>query len=564
MKLAPPDLSDFPDSFLAQDAPFCSGTFQSLLFLAYCAIDAFLSDDGALSDNQLSLTFLFPHFFRFLVHSLQRVTVLGGRISASSSAVTTVPILSAIRSASTVATSPVSVCSSSSSAAERSFRQVSSIPVLPSQFTRAFAAPAAAQGNVGDVIAFPLADIGEGIAECEVLKWFIKPGDTIAQFQKVCEVQSDKANVEITSRYDGVVQQIMYEVGQMAAVGKPLFTIKLTTATAGAAAKSGGAAAAAAASSSAASASAPASSSSAPSSSTSSAIRAVPRNNSDVLASPVVRRMAAELGIELGRVNATGTKGQISKEDLLAYHAAVTSGAAPAPAASAAPTSSSSCAFASAQAAPAPSASASAPPVSSSSAPADLPKRSGSSAAADRQVQVTGIQKVMVKTMTAAAAIPTFGFADEINVTNLMRLRKHTLTIAAKHNLKPSYFAFILKAMSVALNKYPMVNSHVNADCTAFTIKGSHNIGLAMDTPKGLLVPNIKNVQNLSVLEIAAELARLQALGKASITAIFICGHNSIVDLFHYSSRHSPLRLHLDDKLTSDNYWMTFNIIFRV
>ena len=76
-------------------------------------------------------------------------------------------------------------------------------------------------------IQFKLADIGEGIAEVEVTQWFIKEGDTIAQFQNLCEVQSDKATVEITSRYDGVITKVHYEVGDLAAVGTALVDIEV-------------------------------------------------------------------------------------------------------------------------------------------------------------------------------------------------------------------------------------------------------------------------------------------------------------------------------------------------
>ncbi|MES1915257.1 MAG: hypothetical protein MHM6MM_007233, partial [Cercozoa sp. M6MM] len=72
---------------------------------------------------------------------------------------------------------------------------------------------------------FNLADIGEGIFEVEVLEWFVKPGDKVSEFDKVCEVQSDKANVEITSPYSGVVQSLYHEVGGMAKVGQPLMCI---------------------------------------------------------------------------------------------------------------------------------------------------------------------------------------------------------------------------------------------------------------------------------------------------------------------------------------------------
>ena len=72
-----------------------------------------------------------------------------------------------------------------------------------------------------------------------------------------------------------------------------------------------------------------------------------------------------------------------------------------------------------------------------------------------------------------------------------------------------------MKAASLALREYPMLNAHVNADCTEITHRAAHNIALAMDTPAGLLVPNVKNVQDMSVMEIAAELNRLQELGSA-------------------------------------------------
>ncbi|RLN94047.1 hypothetical protein BBJ28_00019015 [Nothophytophthora sp. Chile5] len=83
-------------------------------------------------------------------------------------------------------------------------------------------------------IPFKLADIGEGIAEVEVLQWFVKAGDTVQQFQNVCEVQSDKATVEITSRYDGVVAKVHYDVGAMAKVGSTLIDIEVDEATAAA------------------------------------------------------------------------------------------------------------------------------------------------------------------------------------------------------------------------------------------------------------------------------------------------------------------------------------------
>jgi 2-oxoisovalerate dehydrogenase E2 component (dihydrolipoyl transacylase) len=78
------------------------------------------------------------------------------------------------------------------------------------------------------ILPFNLADIGEGIQECEIVSWFIKQGDTIQQFDKICEVQSDKASVEITSRFDGLVKKLHHEVGDMAKVGMPLIDIEVS------------------------------------------------------------------------------------------------------------------------------------------------------------------------------------------------------------------------------------------------------------------------------------------------------------------------------------------------
>jgi len=78
-----------------------------------------------------------------------------------------------------------------------------------------------------NIVQFKLADVGEGIAECEVLRWYVDVGQKISQFQKLCEVQSDKATVEITSRYDGIVKHLHYSVGDMARVGSPLVDIAL-------------------------------------------------------------------------------------------------------------------------------------------------------------------------------------------------------------------------------------------------------------------------------------------------------------------------------------------------
>jgi 2-oxoisovalerate dehydrogenase E2 component (dihydrolipoyl transacylase) len=133
----------------------------------------------------------------------------------------------------------------------------------------------------------------------------------------------------------------------------------------------------------------------------------------------------------------------------------------------------------------------------------------------DKVVSISGLQRIMVQTMTASNAVPQFGYSDEFHMDELVKVRNQVKKIAEQQGVRLSYLAFIIKATSLALIQYPQLNAWVkDADCTEIIYKASHNIGLAMDTPRGLLVPNIKNVQDKSVLDIGRELNRLADLGQ--------------------------------------------------
>lgn len=131
----------------------------------------------------------------------------------------------------------------------------------------------------------------------------------------------------------------------------------------------------------------------------------------------------------------------------------------------------------------------------------------------DRTEPLTGFQKAMVKTMTAALKIPHFGYCDEVDLTELVRLREELKPIAAARGVRLSFMPFFIKAASLGLLQFPILNASVDENCQKVTYKASHNIGVAMDTEQGLIVPNVKDVQARSVLEVAAELNRLQQLG---------------------------------------------------
>ncbi|KAJ3332040.1 hypothetical protein HDU76_001498 [Blyttiomyces sp. JEL0837] len=334
-------------------------------------------------------------------------------------------------------------------------------------------------------VPYLLADIGEGITECEVIQWFVKPGDRIEQFSKICEVQSDKAAVEITSRYDGVVSKLLYKPGDMARVGAPLVEIEVADGSV----ESAGVASTPAAPS--APATAPVS---APS-----ATHAVSSESADstdaeggVLATPAVRRLARECQVDLRKVTGTGRKGRVMKEDVLKYRDE-------GPTAAAAP------------ATPQP-----VQPVRPTVA---------ITAGEDKVVPLSNIQKAMFRQMTKSLTIPHFGYSDEIVMNSAAAFRdsinKYLAQpgVGAKYGLKKvTFMPIFLKAASMALLEFPVLNACiVNGDDLSkaqLQYRSSHNIGIAMDTPSGLIVPNVKNVEQKSIFDIAQDLERLKETGK--------------------------------------------------
>ncbi|KAK6529214.1 hypothetical protein TWF281_008397 [Arthrobotrys megalospora] len=348
---------------------------------------------------------------------------------------------------------------------------------------------------------FLLADIGEGIRECEIIQWFVQPGARVEQFDNICEVQSDKASVEISSRYDGVIKKLYYEAGDMAIVGKPLVDIDMTDLPEDASESATpdvapDAAPAPAAQEAKATAKATATASAAaglPAENTGGAVAQVNGGNSGrhrTLATPAVRRIIKERGLDITKINGTGKDGRVLKEDVERY--------VEEPTESSTSTSTS---------------------TSTSSA---RPRTALPESLEEQTVSLTPVQSTMFKTMTRSLSIPHFLYADEAAIDRLVALR-HTinknLAQSGGQSLKKiSYMPFFLKAVSVALEEYPLINCRVDLSDEAkpkLVMRPQHNIGVAMDTPTGLLVPNIKNVQQLSILEIASELARLQAAGSA-------------------------------------------------
>jgi len=341
--------------------------------------------------------------------------------------------------------------------------------------------------ELGQVVPFNLSDIGEGIREVNVKEWYINEGDTVAQFDAICEVQSDKASVTITSRFDGVVKKLHYDVDDIALVGDPLVDIELEEGDSemqdvgevnvGTMA------------------------------STESMCEI--RNGHKTLATPAVRRLATENSIMLSDVPGSGKDGRVTKEDIVNYIAKTNSvGGGSVPPTVTKPVSS---------VKPTPPKPAEKPiavikPAVKAVMPAPLPVIMVTGK--DHTEPIKGIRKAMVKTMNAALRIPHFGYGDEIDLTALVQLRGQLKSAAEARGVKFSYMPVFLKAASTALLQYPSLNATVDDKCENFTYKASHNIGFAMDSPMGLIVPNVKDVQARSIFEVAQELNRLIELGQ--------------------------------------------------
>eukprot|EP00095_Tigriopus_kingsejongensis_P004001 maker-scaffold1031_size68893-snap-gene-0.26 protein:Tk04001 transcript:maker-scaffold1031_size68893-snap-gene-0.26-mRNA-1 annotation:"hypothetical protein DAPPUDRAFT_192475" len=329
-----------------------------------------------------------------------------------------------------------------------------------------------------EVVQFHLSDIGEGIKEVTIKEWFVKPGDTVAQFDQICEVQSDKASVTITSRFDGVIKTIHHEVDGVAQTGEPLVDIEVD----GQAEEDLG---------------------SQPEVQETEAIHMGEREtlvkpDTKVLATPAVRRMASEFNLNLAEVPATGKEGRVLKEDIIHYMEEAKAAPHPKPAS---PPSS--------------------PPTSTKAAPSRAPPPASVTprrvVGADEKVTkpMDVITKAMTRIMTKALEVPHFGYKDEIDMTSLVTLRKELKAGNDPTYHRLSFMPFMIKAASLALADYPNLNSSIDVENSTVIQNLSHNIGVAMDTPMGLLVPNIKKVQELTVLEVASELLRLQELASA-------------------------------------------------
>ncbi|QQX82352.1 dihydrolipoyllysine-residue acetyltransferase [Shewanella sp. KX20019] len=312
---------------------------------------------------------------------------------------------------------------------------------------------------------FLLPDIGEGIVECELVEWLVSEGDTVVEDQPIADVMTDKALVQIPAIKNGKIAKLHYRKGQLAQVHAPLFAIEVaaetpvaTTTTVNTQVE--------------------------PVANTVMSESAAPASQGKALASPAVRRMARVLDIDISTVKGTGKNGRVFKEDIERHQS------------------------------PAVSTSINVPSVT---APASgNVSDTQAIATGDRIEPIKGVRAVMARMMTeSVSTIPHFTYCEEFDLTELVALRESMKKKYSTDELKLTMMPFFMKSMSLALAQFPDMNSRVNADCTEQTLLSSHNIGMAVDSKVGLLVPNVKDVQNKTILQVAAEITRLTTAARS-------------------------------------------------
>ena len=340
----------------------------------------------------------------------------------------------------------------------------------------------------GGVYQFKLPDIGEGIAEGEIVKWFVKAGDTINEDDTLLEVQNDKSVEEIPSPVTGTVKNVLVPEGTVANVGDVLVEIDAP----------GHNDAPAAAETPATSSETTTSTSSA---ATSSVVEASDPNKR-VLAMPSVRQYAREKDVDITQVTATGKGGRVTKEDIESFLSG--SGVATKPAETPA------------QESTAPNSESQAP-AKAAAAPKAFTSNMGDM---EERVALTPTRKAIAKAMvTSKQTAPHVTLHDEVEVSALWDHRKKFKEVAAENGTKLTFLPYVVKALTATVKKFPVLNASIDDAKQEIVYKHYYNVGIATDTDHGLYVPNVKNADQKGMFAIADEInnkAQLAHDGKLS------------------------------------------------
>jgi pyruvate dehydrogenase E2 component (dihydrolipoamide acetyltransferase) len=356
---------------------------------------------------------------------------------------------------------------------------------------------------------FRLPDLGEGLTEAEIVQVLVAEGDEVKEDQAVLLVETEKAQVELPSPFGGRVAAVHVQPGERVKVGAVLLSF-------GDAAKGARPAAPAAASSARAATpppSVPPSRAGAPGPApAATAPASAPPAGLAPAATPATRRLARELGIDLTRIRGTGPGGRISDEDV---RRAASGHAAAAAAPGASPAASTPSARPAVPSGPA-------EPARPLAAPVALPPlpRFEQWGAVERE-PLRGIRRRSAEHLALAwAVIPHVTQHDEADVTELETMRRRHQKRGGEGAADLTLTVFLVKAVALALRAHPRFNASLDPSAGELVLKRYYNIGVAVDTDQGLVVPVIRGVDGKGIPELAAELGRLVARtrqGKATL-----------------------------------------------
>jgi len=305
---------------------------------------------------------------------------------------------------------------------------------------------------------FLFPDVGEGITEGEIVRWLVKEGDQVEVDQTLAEIETDKAVVEMPSPYAGTVLKVHFKEKDLIKVGQPLVTIG----------EKGEAFAAAAPAAAPAPGARPA-----PAAPAAPAAPSPARTGGEVLATPKVRALAKELGLDIGAVPGTGPDGRVTEDDVRAFR--------PAPA---------------------------------EKKPAIKIKAKYDLYGTLERIPLRGVRRATAKKMRESldhAAHVTH--CDEADAGPIEALRQKMKPEVEAAGAKLTYLPFIVKALIEALKLHPTLNATLDEEENEIVVKKYYNIGIAVDIPDGLIVPVVKAADQKSVAGLAAE---IQALAQAA------------------------------------------------
>jgi pyruvate dehydrogenase E2 component (dihydrolipoamide acetyltransferase) len=317
---------------------------------------------------------------------------------------------------------------------------------------------------------FRLPDIGEGVVEGEIVKWHVRPGQSVKEDDPLVEVMTDKATVMIPSPRKGTILECRGEEGGIVKVGAILLTLETADGAASAAAQKTEKKEAPKAE--------PQQKQSA------SATTQSESSKGRALATPALRKMAQDMGIDINAVNGSGPGGRITREDIVNFS--------------------------------------SAPAKKESATPAAPPKFAvvGGSEKVE-EIPFRGLRKKVAEKMTESKNHAVhYTYVDEVDVSQLVNLRNSLKDEAAAKKVKLTYLPFIIKALVEGLKKYPLLNSLLDEQNGKILVRHYYHMGIGVATPDGLTVVVVKNADQKSLFDLATEVDRLSEAARQNKVAL--------------------------------------------